>query len=75
MLMTMLSGPSGEELFRRLVVGVFLDVPHVGRHEEKVTRSGLYPLLEVLAVMDPDVAGYHVCGGSRPLRAGEAGPL
>ena len=24
---------AGQELFRRYVVGVFLDVPHVGRHE------------------------------------------
>lgn len=25
--------PAGQELFRRYVVGIFLDVPHVGRHE------------------------------------------
>ena len=24
---------AGQELFRRYVVGIFLDVPHVGRHE------------------------------------------
>jgi len=54
---------AGQELFRRYVVGVFLDVPHVGRHEQKVAWSGLHPFLEVLAIVDSDVAGNDIRGG------------
>ena len=48
--------PTSKELFRRFVVGIFLDVPGIGWNKEIVTWASLYKFFEILTVIDTDVA-------------------